>query len=104
MEGVSPEALRAAQREAAEASRKLAAAELELAAARDSLEVYARAASGGGGAARARLGASPDEGKSEAEVRTELAATREVLALEAAEREKVRGRGRAHGSTAATWT
>jgi hypothetical protein len=109
MEGVSPEALRSAQREAAEAARKLAAANLELAAAQDTLEVYARATSDGGrgvsdcgsgaiSAARRAAAAAPDQGKSEAELRSELEALREVLALEAAEREKVRrGRKRAQG-------
>lgn len=81
MEGVTPEALRSAQREASDAARRLAAAELELRAAQDSLEVYRRAdaaAKGSGGADQhgalsgargaARGGSSPDEGKTEAEV------------------------------------
>lgn len=99
MEGVTPEALRFAQREASEAQRRLAATDLELRAALDSLEVYRRAeeaaAAGGGGgrAALVRVGGTPDEGKSEEEVRSELAQLREVLQIEVAEREKVRRPG-----------
>jgi len=113
MEGVTPEALRSAQREASEATRRLTGLELELRAAHDSLDVYRRAeretlAAGAGGGGAAGVGAgtvvgmrsavlaalmssssAPDEGKSEGELRMELVQVREVLAVEAAEREKV---------------
>jgi hypothetical protein len=109
MEGVSPEEHRRMVRELGEARMKLVSCELELRAALDKLEVYRRAdhaeaAGAAEGAARGAVGPAvsnltrslqPDEGKSEAELRLELAQLRQAMALEAGELDKVGGRG--HG-------
>jgi hypothetical protein len=92
-------------RELGEAKMKLVSCELELRAALDKLEVYRRAdnaaaaaaaegsSSGAGGFAVSSLTASlaPDEAKSEAELRLELAQLRQAMALEAGELDKVGG-------------
>jgi hypothetical protein len=106
MEGVSPEEHRRLVRELAEAKMKLVSCELELRAALDKLEVYRRAdhaaaaaaAEGAASGAAAGLVVSsltwslqPDEAKSEAELRLELAQLRQAMALEAGELDKVRG-------------
>ncbi|WIA13452.1 hypothetical protein OEZ85_007032 [Tetradesmus obliquus] len=104
MEGVSPEEHRRLVRELGEAKMRLVSCELELRAALDKLEVYRRAdhaaaaaaaegaASGAAGYAGSSLTKSlqPDESKSEAELRLELAQLRQAMALEAGELDKVR--------------
>lgn len=105
MEGVSPEEHRRLVRELGEAKMRLVSCELELRAALDKLEVYRRAdhaaaaaaaegaASGAAGYAGSSLTKSlqPDESKSEAELRLELAQLRQAMALEAGELDKVGG-------------
>ena len=114
-EGMTPEGYRSMQLQLGEAQRKLVTCELELRAAVDKMEVYRRTepqsatADGGRGAGvvgglfasngssqgtvgvEGGAGSGVDEGKSEDDIRKELAQLREVLQMETSDTTKVRG-------------